>query len=1545
MALIFFAVALNLGQIAQLKATTQVAADTAAAAMASFFTSYTESVYQTQLGGQKGAGTDLTICAWSGVFVLLLKIFILAHIIVATFILGFLFPPLWSITVLAIIALALTIAAMVMQILIIEPGITSLWNKAQRDLLPTFQDRWLEQGVQIAIQNVVTDTALVEDVHDIDQDGFFGKDALGKPKDKISRYATYYTERLRTMQASTQTKDEIEKFKTSLQEFLNFLWDPVDCGANPGHACCGAAPPSECNLCCVDKTVAEREACCDHPNPLLRCGTAATCSSSSYGGSVDPVTLDQATPYPFVYDPLFEDASNGVFSYRERFGTDDEQLEFQTSPPRDHTDFTTGIPKLQAPDPELDKPTMTVFRFDDAKTFSAASQEVFPIFYKFSDWGMDLGRLKLDVADKHLRYECHLCTSAFPKCGDISPLLAAPSLANELAPQLTLPNPPGFSNGGECVFDINDIIDNSKKILRPDLVKTIEELIVLPEKYDDECGFDLVNQFTGKWKRGGDRFCSTAWPYYANGCSKFGTGCKDGGCIADCLAAGGTAAECDVECTHECPCGDPSAGSPLLWPDDPFDNFIYGLTDFILWAQSISTTDTDSLLVNFKQWYPEFATWLAPKAEGSARDPFLNGEEDGYVLIWGDQHQDWINKIDKWLTGPYVGSNCDQTLCLPDPAQFTGIPDAWPARPVGTPTGQCPGLKKTESDLFGTGDVEDIAACLNYNGAAIPRFSQCADSAATCTEFVEPAPGGVTPRCAQLPRSILINDPVFPFDTNDFVVPRDVDVKAFEDCLNDCTKCASLPVSPTPWQGPVGPVIPQYDSAVVVAPATCTLTFTPASGPAGTLLTAEWTSSNDADNSLEYYCSDGISGSVTPANSSAGGVSFPKTTTCILRALNTNGEAATCEATFTVDPLPPATCTLTFTPASGPPGTLFTAEWTSNDLDDDIFYICSDGVTTGHTTASGSASLTSSKTTTCILEVENSATKIGTCSATFTDTSAVSPPSCTLTFIRTADGGPPIGPPGTPLTAFWTSNDDDGNIPYVCSDGASSPPNPPISPAIGSQPASFLKTTTCVLRVENAAGETATCSATFTDSSKETPTCALTFTPSGGPPGTPLTANWTSTDADGSIPWYCSDGSSGTVSPATGTASGFSFLNTTTCVIRAENSLGEAAACTATFTSSTGPSCTGWVPGNPFYDAVVRSWIQAKGSCYDTNPWGTAAGSVDGKIFTFDWQLKLLNSGDAAHASMAAPEGANQLAKLKKRRDFLTARQTEINNLKTLFQSALTEFDKIITAGDKLIDERKKVEDNPDEPLPGFAIYGWQTAIPEGQSKLGRGRWHLVSVETRLPGRCGGNCGQQGNPGGAGGKPIEPPLATVKTYTKKFLFLPIKRCYSLGDAFGLHGGCDSSKEYAKTNQCFLGGTTKVRVRRWDEDKDVLLKFASGLDIWRFRFRNPGVLTALPNVNDLQDLTSPSPICKPLDEGPGAFMLTWPPGDKVPGVTDTPEYAECWARANEIVLHGVKTEVCAEYWWHGSDPPDFPSIGLINSERGFNLKFVDCQGAW
>jgi hypothetical protein len=294
--------------------------------------------------------------------------------------------------------------------------------------------------------------------------------------------------------------------------------------------------------------------------------------------------------------------------------------------------------------------------------------------------------------------------------------------------------------------------------------------------------------------------------------------------------------------------------------------------------------------------------------------------------------------------------------------------------------------------------------------------------------------------------------------------------------------------------------------------------------------------------------------------------------------------------------------------------------------------------------ANGSAAFSFPKTTTCVLEVENAATKIGTCFATFTDTSALSPPSCTLTFT------PPSGPPATPLTAAWTSDDKDGNLPYVCSDGSSSPPNPPASPAIGSQPASFPKTTTCVLRVENAAAEVSTCLAAFTDTSKETPTCTFTFSPAAGAPGTPIDVTWTSNDADGTVSYYCSDGlTNGSFPSVSGSAAGFfSFLNTTTCVIEAENSLGEAASCTATFTSSSGPSCSGFLPGNPFYDAVVRSWIQAKGSCFDTNPWGTADGSEDGKTFSANWQIKLLKSGDdGSNPLVPSPEGANQLAKLK----------------------------------------------------------------------------------------------------------------------------------------------------------------------------------------------------------------------------------------------------------------------------------------------------------
>ena len=73
-ALILLAVVLNLDKVSQTKTLTTLASNSAASTMASTFASYSEQLYQVQLGGSSRAGDDLTTCGWTGVFAVFLTI-------------------------------------------------------------------------------------------------------------------------------------------------------------------------------------------------------------------------------------------------------------------------------------------------------------------------------------------------------------------------------------------------------------------------------------------------------------------------------------------------------------------------------------------------------------------------------------------------------------------------------------------------------------------------------------------------------------------------------------------------------------------------------------------------------------------------------------------------------------------------------------------------------------------------------------------------------------------------------------------------------------------------------------------------------------------------------------------------------------------------------------------------------------------------------------------------------------------------------------------------------------------------------------------------------------------------------------------------------------------------------------------------------------------------------------------------------------------------------------------------------------------------------
>lgn len=773
LALIIYASTLNLGRVAELKTLTTIAADVSAAQMASSWASYAEQLYQVRLGGESETDS-LTICGMGPLVQLFISfIIVLVALILIVLCVGTCAP---IVVAAAIIALALTIGAMLLQVLVLDPGITSMWERLMENLEAV--DQFLERGIMAGLQNAVNDPISVADIHDTDGDGLFGVDDLGMPKDRVNRFGIYFTRRLQKMEIAGNPS--VKAFKAALTTFMDSFWEIPNCSLNPADPCCGINPPAECNPCCqplINPLTGhpQRPNCCDGMNPgFPSCGSSANCSASSEYGP----------PYLPIYDPYYEKFPNN--SFRGQFGLDDEHRFFHTNPLNDHT-----VPQVPETDMHVDADGVSrkIFRFDDAK-----SVMVFPIFWKFSDWGTDLGQLTLDAADHYKKYECHSCDFNFPwagqQCNDISSLLSLPGTlagppiaAGGLSPQFSLPQAPGSYNGGNCVFDPQDPRDQ-KKIIRPDMVKTLEGLIVSPEShYATDCG-----EVVGKWKRGTDLYCSTTWPYMI-GCEKAGG--------YNCLDQNGNPG---FPCFF--PCGQAQAGNPAMWPDDPFDNFMLVLKAFAIWAQNLVDMNDALAQKDFKIWYPEFLSWLGP---------------NGGIMQWRNEMQRWSDEINNWLnTEVFRGSGCDEALCMP-PASATGIPNAWPTRHVGTPQGQCPGLKQSEVTIFGGGHLNDVINCLNYNIANISKFTACGGGADSCNES----------NCSNLPRSLLVNAGPSSsdyFDTNDFVVQRDPDVTAFAVCLASCStsSCAHppLPVSPTPWQGPAkGPVIPQY--------AVASQTFTP----------------------------------------------------------------------------------------------------------------------------------------------------------------------------------------------------------------------------------------------------------------------------------------------------------------------------------------------------------------------------------------------------------------------------------------------------------------------------------------------------------------------------------------------------------------------------------------------------------------------------------------------------------------------------------------------------------------------------------------------
>jgi len=654
-ALIFLAVIMNMGRIAQTKTLVTVASNTSAAVMASLMASQAEYMFQVTLGGPEETDGELSVCGWTGVAAAIVAILI----IVVSALTGQ-----FEGVVLAI-SIILAVANLALQVLVVQPGLTDMWNKQIKKLSQA--DQYVERGIITAMQAVVDDQAELRDTIDIDEDGIFGAQ-----EDLVSRYGYAYYRRLNNLAGAPLVDREIiKKFKDALGEFVyraykpesgvcingtlpycddNWgIWDPVGytcysdpgngccmgdpttcsicndpdsqnpccsidrsvnfqqcgkCDVTPSQVCCTAGGPGECNPCCrpnggkcdVNGKNCEpklRPSCCDSPDATVYCGTASTCPN---------------TFFPWVYDANYEDSSNGFVSFREFFGHDDESRF-----------LLNNQPDLQRK-----------FRYQDA-------QGLYSFFWNGANTGLETN---ISEPDENHCFWCDQRATPPPingqTCDVNNTYLQLPAASTCSGPDCCV------RVGTDRVPDITDMQVSGNSCYNPTLS-------------------------IWWWKQGVNQFCSTHWPY--NNCP--GEMCAPGDLIAGCDQTT-SCCYCDqVTCPQpppnppNPPCCQlanpacPALPAQGLWVGDGADQIRYGMDDFIKWAKTILSRDVDDLAASFMQWYPEADGWLSTTTGGS-----LNK--------WTHMMNDWKNKIKHWRESEYGGTDPGD-LCFPGGPAF--IPD------------------------------------------------------------------------------------------------------------------------------------------------------------------------------------------------------------------------------------------------------------------------------------------------------------------------------------------------------------------------------------------------------------------------------------------------------------------------------------------------------------------------------------------------------------------------------------------------------------------------------------------------------------------------------------------------------------------------------------------------------------------------------------------------------------------------------------------------------------------------------------------------------
>lgn len=714
-ALMFYAVSLNLSRVSQTKTLTTIAADTGASHLASYMASYGQSIYKTTLGGNR------QVCGMTGVLATIIAVVIAIIAVVLAAPTGG--TSLW----LASASLVLAIGALVMQIAVIQPGLTDAWNDIIWHTM-AMGDAFVEEGIQKALSSAVTDSVFVADLDDSDMDRVWGKDINGQPLDKIGRFGFYYTKQ-RLGMAAVSPSGPLRDFLAALKNFLYVDavgdWGIFD---NTGPVCSPFSASSECNPCCIPPGYWTEEMGCAAnvsadpsiyvPDPAGVASMQTTCETGSPYG----------TNYPWVYDAYRGNPTNGLVSFQEAIGRDDEHQLFEKNPANPNGVQTSVLP----PPPPLPP---TNFKLKDTTGFytplvyPAADNRtgIFPFFYKISDWGVNLTAL---TTNNSANPECNWCDAR-------GGTTCNPAVQPVEIPQLVLD--PGTPPSG-AVYNTTLCVDGANLVsgnppLAVDKVKLPDAATGLIEADSTQCAQRaLGNQAVGFWKRGGDRFCGTVWPYDGE-CDKYGPP------LGTCRTSG----------TGCLSCVEPTTAPD--WPDDLLDDVLYNLNGFIDWAKNTVSKDAGVLGREFKLWYPEAAQWIergtnsgATNAPTCASCCYVCAAQDGALWKWYDEIREMKNRLRAWRDTSFAGASCTDVWCVPP--------------------GGCPGAPAPEAATFNSnpltppGDMAEVVACINWNANDVLTYSDSTAATGNADKFQAcvnacAANSLVIEKCSNLPRSLV----------------------------------------------------------------------------------------------------------------------------------------------------------------------------------------------------------------------------------------------------------------------------------------------------------------------------------------------------------------------------------------------------------------------------------------------------------------------------------------------------------------------------------------------------------------------------------------------------------------------------------------------------------------------------------------------------------------------------------------------------------------------------------------------------------------------